>query len=297
MASEITAAPDRPGQADQGAATPAPTARGGHHDWHSADYVRRWVEDNEARAEERRRQFDLLADYVPHAPGAAISVLDVGAGWGPVTKRVLERFPNARATLLDYSEEMFAEARASLAPLADRVRYVRADLSRAGGVAAALEAAGGPFDAVVTASFTHNLHDDDRLRALYRELRDAAAPGCGLLNMDNMGAGAPFMQPVWHRARVERLRRRRLAETGQRLTPEEAEAELQAERRRRFGLGGPQAGAGPGPGADAARRAGRRGPGRSVFDHLTWLREAGFDAVDCFWRQDQRTLVGAYVAP
>jgi hypothetical protein len=29
---------------------------------------------------------------------------------------------------------------------------------------------------------------------------------------------------------------------------------------------------------------------------MTWLRDAGFDDVECFWRQDQRTLLGAYVA-
>src|SRR5438067_10489618 len=98
-----------------------PHHEGPHHDWHSREYVREWVEDNEARLAERRRSFDLIADFIPHPSEAAIRILDVGAGWGPVTRHLLERFPDARAVLLDYSEQMFAEARPRLAHLGDRV--------------------------------------------------------------------------------------------------------------------------------------------------------------------------------
>src|SRR6266540_175691 len=225
--------------ADSSAAAPAPNRAhgGGAHEWHSPEYVRQWVADNEARAEERRQQFDRLADYIPHPADAPISVLDMGAGWGPVTHRVLDRFPNARSTLLDYSQEMFAEARTNLQPYADRVRYVLADLSRAGGVAKAAEAAGGPFDAIVSASFSHNLHDDERLKELYRELRAALKPGGGFLNLDNMSTSSPLLQSVWQRARIEQYRRHRLAETGRMSSFAEAEAELRSERQRRSGGG------------------------------------------------------------
>jgi SAM-dependent methyltransferase len=276
----------------------------GAHSWHSADYVRQWVADNEGRAEERRQQFDRLADYIPFAEDAAISVLDMGAGWGPVTRRVLERYPNARSTLLDYSEEMYAEARANLEGCADRVRYVLADLSQPGGIARAVETAGGTFDVVVSASFVHNLHDDERVNALYRELREALNPGGGFLNMDNMSAGSPLLQSVWQRGRLEQYRRRRLAETGTMPTVVEAEEALNGERRRRFGLGGQPSGSQHGHGrahgqghgqsqSDAPRRS---GTARTAFQHLAWLHQAGFDDVECFWRQDQRTLIGAYVA-
>ena len=94
---------------------------GAAHQWRSPEYVRQWVTDNESRAKERRQQGDRLADYVASPAGAAISVLDLGAGWGPVTRRVLDRFPNARSTLLDYSEQMFAEARQHLQAHGNRV--------------------------------------------------------------------------------------------------------------------------------------------------------------------------------
>src|SRR6266545_56608 len=97
------------------------TGTRGSHDWHSADYVHQWVEENEARADARRPQFDLIADFIPHRSDAAISILDIGAGWGPVTRHLLARFPNARATLFDYSYQMFAEARVRLCHVEDRI--------------------------------------------------------------------------------------------------------------------------------------------------------------------------------
>ena len=277
------------------AATDAPhSGRSSSHDWHSADYVRQWVADNESRAEERRRQFDLVADYVPHPDNAALNILDLGAGWGPVTHRLLTRFPEAHSTLLDFSEEMFAEGRTNLAEFGDRVAYVVADLSKPGGVQKAREAAHAPFDAVVSASFTHNLHDDTRLQELYRELRAVLAPGGCFLNLDNLGSTSPIVQSAWQRGRVEQLRRRRLAETGQAISAQEAASMLEAERRRRFGVGGQQGGQ-PQAGGDTTPR--RSSLQRSVQQHLNWLTDAGFDAVDCFWRDNQRVLIGAYVSP
>ena len=35
---------------------------------------------------------------------------------------------------------------------------------------------------------------------------------------------------------------------------------------------------------------------RQCRELLTWLRQAGLDAVECFWRQDGRALIGGYVA-
>jgi hypothetical protein len=50
------------------------------------------------------------------------------------------------------------------------------------------------------------------------------------------------------------------------------------------------------PGA-VARAAGGVALTRTLADHLIWLREAGFDSVDCFWRQERHAIVGGFVAP
>jgi ubiquinone/menaquinone biosynthesis C-methylase UbiE len=257
---------------------PASDPLPGGHDWHSPQYVRTWVEGKEAQAAARTAQFDLLADCIPHPREAAITILDVGAGWGPLTRRLLELFPAARATLLDYSEAMVAEARVRLQPDADRVQYVVCDLAEPGALDA-VPAAGRPFDAIVSACCFHNIDPAERIWALYREIRATLAPGGCFLNLDAVGTDEPIIRNVTRRRRVEQERRRRLAEDG--LLPSFAaiDAELATHRRGQYeGSHGP------------------RPERRSLADHLGWLQEAGFDAVECFWREGSSALLGGYVA-
>jgi SAM-dependent methyltransferase len=270
------------------------------------------VAQYEDQAEARGAQFDLLADLLPHPAGAPLRFLDVGGGWGPVTRHLLGRYPAARAVLLDFSAPMLAEARERLAGVAGRVDFVIGDLSRPGAIAAAAAAAGdrdgAPFNAVVSSLCVHNLRPTERIPALYREIREVVAPGGCFLNLDLMGAAAPPLQEAWRRARVERLRRERLAETGTLPTFEEAEAFLRARWDGRHG--GPGGAEGPAGGPDspgaASGRAASSSPGtagggagdgltRTLLDHLLWLRGAGFDAVECFWRQDRQALIGGYL--
>jgi SAM-dependent methyltransferase len=243
----------------------------GGHDWHSPAYVADWIAGKEGQGD-RGEDFQRLGDYIPHRREAPLRILDVGAGWGPLTAYLLDLFPAARATLLDYSQAMLDEARARLAAMGDRTSYVVGDLTRPGAFAAAVEAAGGRFDAVVASCCFHNIEPAERVAELYREAREAVAPGGCFLNVDNVGTDAPILSEVYVRARVERLRRRRQRETG--LLPPSAEVEAQVR----------------------ARRDNHDPSIRSVAWHLESLRAAGFDAVECFWRDGGSALVGGYLA-
>ena len=102
---------------------------GGHHEWHSKEYVDHWIDHDVTRDDERR---PVLRDMMQHAPflaDAAVEVLDIGAGYGIVSEEALKAFPNARVTLLDYSAPMLERARQRLAAYADRTAFVTADLS------------------------------------------------------------------------------------------------------------------------------------------------------------------------
>src|SRR5437868_2068630 len=74
-----------------------------HHDWTSPEYAERWVADAEARDPERTAQLALMAALIPRPRDAAIRVLDLGAGYGIVSRAVLDVFPAAQITLMDYS--------------------------------------------------------------------------------------------------------------------------------------------------------------------------------------------------
>jgi ubiquinone/menaquinone biosynthesis C-methylase UbiE len=151
-----------------------------HHDWHSQGYVEEWIERDRQRDEERRARLRNMLAVATFSPDAAISVLDVGGGYGVVTEEVLRAFPQARVTLQDYSQPMLDEARRRLAPFAAQVGYARCDLRDPSWT----DRVGGPFDLAVSAIAIHNLGELAAMADCYRGVSRALRPGALLLDYD-----------------------------------------------------------------------------------------------------------------
>jgi SAM-dependent methyltransferase len=151
------------------------------HDWHSKAYVDAWIKRDAARDDERRpriRQMIAMAD-LPR--DAAIAALDIGAGYGFVTEEVLRTFPNAHATLQDFSEVMLARARERLAKAARQLSYVQCDLTDPTWI----DRVGGPFDLIVSAIAIHNLRDTEAIAACYRGIAQLLKPTAPFLDCDH----------------------------------------------------------------------------------------------------------------
>src|SRR4051812_7721721 len=155
----------------------------GMHNWHSEAYVEEWIGGWDG--EERRALLRQIAHLIPHDPSEQIRVLDVGGGWGPVSRVVLEAYPEARITLHDFSGPMLDEARQRLAPYGNRTRFVQSDLLSAEWT----KGIDGPFDAVVSSLAIHNVRFPDRIRAIYQEIFPLVAPGGCFLNLDMIASG------------------------------------------------------------------------------------------------------------
>ena len=155
------------------------------HDWHSPDYVAEWIKRDAARDPERRPLLQRMLSLAPFSREADIEVLDVGAGYGVVSEEVLQGFPTARITLQDYSGPMLDQARQRLADRADRLRYIRCDLTDPSWP----QQVGGPFDLAVSAIALHNLGDPNKIYACYRGIHDLLKPGGWFLNCDRFVGG------------------------------------------------------------------------------------------------------------
>lgn len=152
----------------------------GEHDWHSHTYVDWWLARDREREAERRNRLAAMLLNAPFARDAEIAVADIGGGYGIVTEMVLEAFPRARVTLQDYSQPMLSEARRRLAPQADRVGFVLADLRDP----AWTTRVGGRFDFAASAIAIHNLRELPAIAAAYRGVARVLKPGGVFLDYD-----------------------------------------------------------------------------------------------------------------
>lgn len=235
-----------------GARTAASAGLRGHHDWTSPEYAREWVAGLEPRAEERRRHFALVGGLLGFSQNAAFRFVDVGCGSGPLAAAILEDYPSCTAVCLDGSAAMLECARENLAGYKGRVRFVEADFSIPGW-SSALE--GELVDAAVSSIAIHNMFDPRRIQRAYREICQLLKPGGVFVDSDYVGREA-LLAPHYQSA----VEARRRLENGEVREPG-----------RRTGTGGRFQG--------------------TVSAHLRWLRNAGFKAADCPWRDLSLTVL------
>jgi tRNA (cmo5U34)-methyltransferase len=242
----------------------------GMHDWHSHAYAHDWIERQAASAKERERAFYLrkVTHLLPFSPEDEIRVLDIGAGYGALTKVILDAYPHSIVVVHDYAEPMLLEARSYLSGASDSVSFVRGDLLDDDWT----KDIAGEFDAIVSSIAIHNVRYPERIRRVYRDVFDMLVPGGCFLNLDYVTPSGDFALRARRHEKLMDERYRIRHETGRWESLERIEA-------------GANSGAVQAP-ADAECVP------ASVENHLRWLQEAGFREAECFWHDGLRALVG-----
>jgi tRNA (cmo5U34)-methyltransferase len=183
-------------------------------------------------------------------------VLDLCCGEGRLSEEYLRRTPDGRVTVLDGSADMLRLAAERLAPFGDRYASVAADIADRGW------RTGVRYGGVMTSLAVHHL-DGEGKRLLYRDIHAMLAPGGVFVMADLVEPTGPAARRLaadhWDEAVSHASR-----ET---FGTEEAAVAFRAADWNYYRL----------PGPDPYDRP------SAVADHLTWLREAGFTAVDLVW--------------
>lgn len=238
------------------------------HDWHSTEYVGQWIARDITRDEERKPLLRRLVSFINQPAAAYLRVLDIGAGYGLLSEQVLEAFPNATLVLHDYSEPMFEHAKRRLSSAAGRVSFVKADLLDPNWNSAFQE----QFDTVVSAIAIHNVRAPERIRGIYGEIFPLVKPGGCFLNYDLVFPTTPELARIYRHASLVARQQQIKAETGVEKSLAQIDQEL------------PQ-------GRTPEQRPGEPA---TLENQLRWLREAGFEASDCLWKDLQTAIVGGF---
>jgi len=230
--------------------------------WQRADVVDRFVHETRAGVPYGSDQVDVMLRVL--AAGRAVDrFLDLGCGSGVLAAALLDRYPLAQGTLIDFSEPMLKEARLNLADHAHRVRYQAADLSDSswphilGGTA--------DFDAVVSGYAIHHLANARKVE-LYREILPLLRDGGQFVNVEHVASPTSWIESISDGLFVDSLF------MSQPREPSKSHAQIADEFAGR-----------PDKAANILA---------SVEEQCRWLRDLGYTDVDCYFKVFELAVFG-----
>jgi len=230
--------------------------------WKRPEVAAAFLNERSLLIPDRKRQLEVMLRILQFAPRRPERVLDVGAGDAILLATILEAFPEAVGTAVDFSPLMLEQARARLARFGDRAATVEADLQ----TPAWLKAVKGPFDVIVSGFAIHHLAHE-RKRVLYGEIYELLASGGAFINCEHVASTTPRIEKMFDDAMTEHLWERR-RERGEEISREQVYREFMERPDRAANI------------LDL------------VEDQCRWLREIGFQDVDCFWRYFELAIFG-----
>ncbi len=224
--------------------------------WQSSEIVGHWAQLASERERTHAAQWRFMAGLLPFAEQQPFTFLDLGAGTGSLSRAILDRYPNAVAVLADFSAHMMGAGDSEMQPFAGRYHYVEFDISAGNWPAAIPET----VDAVVTSLFVHHL-PDERKQSLFTEIFTRLAPGGWSLNYDPVRTEDDVARAVW-----ERVNDRENPEAARRRLNPTPEERARHENHVRYII--------------------------PLGQQLGYLRSAGFEGVDAYWKRLDYAIYG-----
>jgi tRNA (cmo5U34)-methyltransferase len=202
---------------------------------------------------------------IPHPVDAPIRILDIGAGYGTLAAAVLQDRHNATAVCLDASEAMLQLGREKNSNFNQRISFVQGSLESANW----LKSVDGTFDAVISARALHHFTENQRRRYIFKEAFNLVRAGGCFINADNVRAPTKTLTNRYRNARDAYLDRFVRESSGGKTNLQEVKA---------------------------AAPNSYHGPHNNgaLEEELTWLKEAGFVDVDCFWKFTTTVVYGGF---
>jgi ubiquinone/menaquinone biosynthesis C-methylase UbiE len=160
--------------------------------WRDPELVQRFLSTTRAALPLAAEQLEVMLFVIQQAMTDVNRILDVGAGSGLLSRILLERYPAAQAVLVDYSDPMLEAARQQFNE--KQATICKADLNTPSWIESVRSHA--PFDVVVSGYAIHHLADE-RKRALYREIYEVLAPGGVFVNVEHVASPTDWVESLF----------------------------------------------------------------------------------------------------
>ncbi len=234
------------------------------HVWKDPTLARLFLESVRGGVPFAAEQADIMFRVLRAASVQVGRFLDIGCGDGFIGHALLSQYGESRGTFIDLSDTMLDAARAKLADHADRVHVVRADFGTSDWMGAVSEQ--GPFDVIVSGFSIHH-QPDRRKRELYAEIFQLLRPGGMFLHHEHVSPRSKWAETAFDRLMVDSIWAFHQQQGMEKTRAEIADQFVQ-------------------------RKDWSANILATVELQCQWLREIGFQDVDCFFKALEITLFG-----
>lgn len=190
--------------------------------------------------------------------------IDLGCGDGILGATILNEYPSAHGVLADFSEPMIVQAREQLKSFSSQLVFENLDYGDPAWVSRMQPY--GPFDAIVSSYSIHH-QPDARKREIYAEIYSLLEPDGWFINIEHIAAGAQLTTDLFNKHMIDHWHEQEKLKGGTKTREEIAETFMNR------------------PDKDANILL-------SVHTQCSWLRELGYEQVDCYFRVYELAVFG-----
>ena len=232
--------------------------------WKSASLTKKYLEGVREAIPLAGEQLDVMLRLIEARGRQIESFLDLGCGDGVLAAAIFEQYPQARGTLLDFSEPMLEAAQQRLGHHKGQLRFVSADFGIKNWPRDLDEVA--PFDVVVSGYSIHH-QPDDRKQRIYGQIYGLLKSGGLFLNIEHVASTTQWVEKLSDELFIDSLAQLQ-RERSSTQTREQVAAEYYHRDDKAANILAP------------------------VEVQCRWLREIGFIDVDCYLKIFELAVFG-----
>jgi SAM-dependent methyltransferase len=209
-------------------------------------------------------QIETILRLVAASQATVKSYLDLGCAGGVLAPALLDEYPGARANIVQFTGSLVEAARMQLGPRLDRVAIHLARIQTPSWLELVRDLA--PYD-LITSGVEIPLLPQPRQQAFFREVYDLLRPGGFFLAIQHVASATRWTQSPWDDQMIEAIFGETLKKDRHRPRTEVAWEFYQ----------------------NLARESQKIAPLEVQCD---WLREIGFESVECFLKVSEMAVFG-----
>lgn len=169
--------------------------------WQAPALVKTYLEGVRKAVPLAAEQIELMLRLMEASQPRLEHFLDLGCGDGILGRAILDRFPQAQGTFVDFSEAMLQAARERV-PAPAQAAFFLQDYGQPDWVAVVQPR--GPFDVIVSGFSIHH-QPDRRKREIYEEVYGLLKPGGLFLNLEHVSSPTPWLESLFEALFVDSL--------------------------------------------------------------------------------------------